>query len=228
MLDSAEPRKRRKHAPEETRAQLLKASAKCFAAVGYGRTQVSDVTREAGVAVGTFYVHFTDKEEALLTVLKTHFEPVRTGLDLLRSQLKDARPHDVARSLRLIQKFLIDHSMQDPDGFQAWYRHGHDVSENADRLVLSYYVYLENVIADELKASGIDEKTSVLLARANVGLTLSLINRRLLTGEPGEDDALRASLLLSMGGIAAVRAGQSPASGEVERLLGSAHDLAAA
>jgi AcrR family transcriptional regulator len=226
-MQTAEVKKRRKHAPEETRAQLLRASAKCFAAVGYGRTQVSDVTREAGVAVGTFYVHFTDKEEALLTVLRNHFEPVRNGLDLLRSQLKDARPRDLARSLRLIQKFIIDHSLQDADGFLAWYRHGHDVSENADRLVLAYYVYLETVISEELKAAAIDDKSSLLLARANVGLLLSLIHRRLLTGEPGEDDALRASLLLSMGGIAAVRAEQSGGTGELEKLLGSVRDLAA-
>lgn len=228
MSDTAETKKRRKHAPEETRAQLLKASAKCFAAVGYGRTQVSDVTREAGVAVGTFYVHFTDKEEALLTVLKNHFEPVRSGLDLVRSQLREARNRDVARSLRLIQKFIMDHSLLDSDGFLAWYRHGHDVSENADRLVMGYYVYLETVIAEELKAAGLDEKSSLLLARANVGLLLSLISRRLLTGEPSEDDALRASLLLSMGGLAAVRAEKSGSgAGDLEQLLASVRTLAA-
>src|SRR5690349_7453003 len=98
MLQPLESKKRRKHAPEETRAQLLRASAKCFAAVGYGRTQVSDVTREAGVAVGTFYVHFTDKEEALLTVLKTHFDPVRDGLQALRNRLKADRSRDIATS----------------------------------------------------------------------------------------------------------------------------------
>ncbi|MGV2482274.1 UNVERIFIED_CONTAM: TetR/AcrR family transcriptional regulator, partial [Salmonella enterica subsp. enterica serovar Weltevreden] len=66
--------------PGEARADLRRACAKGFAAVGDGRTQVSDVTQEANVAVGTFYVHFTDKEEALLTVLHNHFQPLQTNL----------------------------------------------------------------------------------------------------------------------------------------------------
>lgn len=207
MLQPLESKKRRKHAPEETRAQLLRASAKCFAAVGYGRTQVSDVTREAGVAVGTFYVHFTDKEEALLTVLKSHFDPVRDGLQALKIRLKADRSRDIASSLRSIESFIVQHSLQDSDGFLAWYRHGHDVSENADRLVMSYYGYLEQVIAEELAdAPNLDSRTRTSLSQGIVGLLLSMINRRLLTGEPSEEEAIRICLLMSLGGVTAARA----------------------
>lgn len=206
MLQPIETKKRRKHAPEETRAQLMRASAKCFAAVGYGRTQVSDVTREAGVAVGTFYVHFTDKEEALLTVLKGHFEPVREGLQALKVRLKADRSRELAGSLRSVLGFILQQSLQDRDGFLAWYRHGHDVSENADRLVMAYYGYLEQAIAEELAAAqGLDEQTRSSLAQGIVGLLLSLINRQLLTGEPSAEEATRISLLMSLGGVTAAR-----------------------
>ncbi|HSW12749.1 MAG TPA: TetR/AcrR family transcriptional regulator [Solimonas sp.] len=226
MLQPIEVKKRRKHAPDETRAQLLRASAKCFAAVGYGRTQVSDVTREAGVAVGTFYVHFTDKEEALLTVLKSHFDPARAGLESLRTQLK-ADGADLARSLREVQKFLIQHSLQDRDGFLAWYRHGHDVSENADRLVGAYSRQLEQVFTEELAESGLDNKTRPLLAQAVVSLILGLVDRRLVHGDPKEEDALRISLLVAMGGVMAGRADQAASSSEINRLMQSARALAA-
>lgn len=223
MLQTVEPKKRRKHAPEETRAQLLRASAKCFAAVGYGRTQVSDVTREAGVAVGTFYVHFTDKEEALLTVLRNHFDPVRAGLQALRAQLKAERSRDPAGALREIQTYIVQHSLKDPDGFLAWFRHGHDVSESADRLVLGYQTHLEQALAEELaETAGLDDRTRSLLAQALVGMMLSLINRRLLTGEPSEADAIRISLLLTTGGLTAARAAAEPA-----RLSKSARTVAA-
>jgi len=226
MLQPIEVKKRRKHAPEETRTQLLRASAKCFAAVGYGRTQVSDVTREAGVAVGTFYVHFTDKEEALLTVLKNHFDPLRSGLEALRTQLR-ADGADLATTLRELQKSLIQHSLQDRDGFLAWFRHGHDVSENADRLVTAYSRYLEQLFTEELAEAGLDTKTRGLLAQALVHLMLGLIDRQLVHGEPKEADALRISLMVAMGGVMAGRAEQSASPGELTRLMQSARALAA-
>lgn len=211
MLQPIESKKRRKHAPEETRAQLMRASAKCFAAVGYGRTQVSDVTREAGVAVGTFYVHFTDKEEALLTVLKSHFEPIREGLQALKLRAKAERNRELSAALQGVIGFVLQQSLQDRDGFLAWYRHGHDVSENADRLVMSYYGFLEQAIAEELAtAPGLNEQTRVSLSQGIVGLVLSLINRQLLTGEPSEEEAIRISLLMSLGGVTAAR-GQTSA-----------------
>lgn len=211
MLQPIESKKRRKHAPEETRAQLMRASAKCFAAVGYGRTQVSDVTREAGVAVGTFYVHFTDKEEALLTVLKSHFEPIREGLQALKLRAKTERSRELSAALQGVIGFVLQQSLQDRDGFLAWYRHGHDVSENADRLVMAYYGFLEQAIAEELAtAPGLNEQTRVSLSQGIVGLVLSLINRQLLTGEPSEEEATRISLLMSLGGVTAAR-GQTSA-----------------
>ena len=47
----------------ETRALLEKAALQCFAEKGYGATQVADVARRAGVAHGTFYVHFPTKAD---------------------------------------------------------------------------------------------------------------------------------------------------------------------
>lgn len=49
------PRARKK---AETRAALKAAARECFAEQGYAATQVGDVARRAGVAHGTFYVHF--------------------------------------------------------------------------------------------------------------------------------------------------------------------------
>jgi len=47
---------------QETRAALLEAARRCFAEKGWSETVVADVVRAAGVAHGTFYVHFRDKD----------------------------------------------------------------------------------------------------------------------------------------------------------------------
>lgn len=46
---------------EARREQLLEAALTAFERGGYHGTQVSDVIREAGVARGTFYLHFPSK-----------------------------------------------------------------------------------------------------------------------------------------------------------------------
>mgnify|MGYP006176824237 CR=1 FL=1 len=46
----------------EQRDRLLKAGERAFAAQGFWRTHVTDITRRAGCSVGSFYRRFRDKE----------------------------------------------------------------------------------------------------------------------------------------------------------------------
>src|ERR1700712_2807544 len=48
------------------RKRLLDAATKLFQSRGYQHTSVDEVAREAGVAKGTVYVHFKNKQELLL------------------------------------------------------------------------------------------------------------------------------------------------------------------
>jgi AcrR family transcriptional regulator len=50
---------------QQRREQLLRAARDVFAKLGYARATVDDITREAGVARGTFYLYFGDKRDAL-------------------------------------------------------------------------------------------------------------------------------------------------------------------
>lgn len=50
----------------QSRRRLLDAARSLFVERGYDRTRPQDVAREAGVATGTFYLHFRDKEAVFL------------------------------------------------------------------------------------------------------------------------------------------------------------------
>lgn len=57
--------------PVKTNAdQLLKAAGKVFHQRGYHAARVSEITREAGVAQGTFYLYFQSKEQAFVELME--------------------------------------------------------------------------------------------------------------------------------------------------------------
>ena len=53
-----------------TRKALLEAAESVFAEQGYEGASVAEITRRAGVAQGTFYVHFADKHAAFLELVR--------------------------------------------------------------------------------------------------------------------------------------------------------------
>jgi AcrR family transcriptional regulator len=61
---------RRKEQKAATRQAVKDAAYGCFAEKGYAATQVGDICRAAGVAQGTFYVHFPSKEDVLEELLQ--------------------------------------------------------------------------------------------------------------------------------------------------------------
>lgn len=54
---------------QRTRGALLRAGRRILEQNGLHKTRVSDITKEAGVSVGTFYVHFANKEELFRQLL---------------------------------------------------------------------------------------------------------------------------------------------------------------
>lgn len=62
-------RPRRKEAPENRRAAILKAARAVFARQGYANTVVEDIAAQAGIAKGTLYLYFKSKEDIFLGAL---------------------------------------------------------------------------------------------------------------------------------------------------------------
>jgi AcrR family transcriptional regulator len=52
-----------------TRAALVDAARRVFERDGFLYAKITDITREAGCATGTFYTYFPDKEEAFAAVM---------------------------------------------------------------------------------------------------------------------------------------------------------------
>jgi AcrR family transcriptional regulator len=55
-------------APANRRDTILAVSARLFAEKGYGNTTTAEIARESGVAEGTLYHHFANKDDIFLTL----------------------------------------------------------------------------------------------------------------------------------------------------------------
>lgn len=63
MTTAESPRKlTRKEQKAATRQAIKEAALRCYAERGYDGTNIADIAKTAGVAQGTFYVHFPNKE----------------------------------------------------------------------------------------------------------------------------------------------------------------------
>jgi AcrR family transcriptional regulator len=65
---------------EETRRRLLASGRELFATRGLHRVTTHDIARGAGVAAGTFYLHFSDKESLFREIVYFTIERMRSDL----------------------------------------------------------------------------------------------------------------------------------------------------
>jgi AcrR family transcriptional regulator len=62
---------------QETRARLLAAAEKVFGEESYFGVSIADLTREAGVGSGTFYIYFPSKEDIFRELVKQRGHELR-------------------------------------------------------------------------------------------------------------------------------------------------------
>jgi AcrR family transcriptional regulator len=62
--------------PAERRAAILDAALAEFAARGFADTRLDDVARHAGIAKGTIYLYFRDKESLFQELVRTMLSPL--------------------------------------------------------------------------------------------------------------------------------------------------------
>ena len=82
------PRRRNTGRAQKTAARreaILAAALDEFSARGFAATRLEDVARRAGVAKGTIYLHFADKEALFQELVRTMLGPLVASLDQLRT-----------------------------------------------------------------------------------------------------------------------------------------------
>ncbi|HND32361.1 MAG TPA: helix-turn-helix domain-containing protein, partial [Myxococcota bacterium] len=64
----------------ERHSQILDAAIDVFAEKGFHKARIADVAERAGVADGTIYLYFKNKEELLLTIFEEKMSQLIEGV----------------------------------------------------------------------------------------------------------------------------------------------------
>ncbi|MBO3762004.1 TetR/AcrR family transcriptional regulator [Ciceribacter sp. L1K22] len=94
---------RRRRDPDERKAEILAAAFALFSEKGFAATRIEDVAARAGIAKGTVYLHFPDKEALFTSLTAGMASPILASMaDLAGSEdapskIIVARLYDLAR-----------------------------------------------------------------------------------------------------------------------------------
>lgn len=90
----ASPRQTDPSAGQRTKRAIFQAAEQVFGEYGYGRANISEITRRAGVAQGTFYVHFSSKDDLMNGVVRFLSHELRSDLRQITENVLDRRERE--------------------------------------------------------------------------------------------------------------------------------------
>ena len=91
---------------ERTQAKIARAAKELFGKYGYWRTQVSDISKAAGVGTGTFYLYFNSKKELLRHIVVDINKSLRKNAMIYSLNAKNRMEVEV-NSLKAFADFIV-------------------------------------------------------------------------------------------------------------------------
>ncbi len=88
-----------------TRRAILTVAEQLFSTKGFAETRAEEIAKKAGVAVGTIYLHFKDKEGLLNEILLEATEELRLKI----AKVYQTSPHDTQSLVRAQVETIVDY-----------------------------------------------------------------------------------------------------------------------
>jgi len=178
-----------------TRADLLKAARQIFIEYGYHDSSIAQITERADVGVGTFYLHFRDKDEIFTTLADEGFRELREQIAATVAQ------NPQGRTLATVIRAIFRHAYTQRDIFQiVWSarRGGPARSYNAQEELLTCLTQaLETFEGEEVLSA----YRVPLLARFMTGMITQGIYWWFENDEPGPDEMAEQALSVLRHGL---------------------------
>lgn len=138
-----------KKSGEKYRA-IIEAAVKVIAENGYHNSQVSKIAREAGVADGTIYLYFENKEDVLISLFR-----IKMGefTNIARQELKEFdNPFDKLSRLVMMHFARLEEDRNLASVLQIQLRQSdQSIRKGIAEIIKEYYNLIEELVEDGLK-----------------------------------------------------------------------------
>ena len=166
---------------ERTRERIKLATARMLERLGYHAMRVLDITQEAGIADGSFYVYFKDKSEAALAVLSEFIEFIppgatvgsvsRTAFETIRET--NCRFIRLARANAGLMRCMLQVVDEHPD-----------YSELVQKVNRDWYLRVSRSVIRHYPEGAVDEDAMLLMCYALGSMMDELIRRLVIYPDP--------------------------------------------
>lgn len=183
----------------ETRAKLIAAARVLLARQGAEATRIQEITDEADVGFGSFYNHFSSKEEIIEAVLADSLTSQGSALAALADELDDP-----AEVISAAHRSFVLRAGRDPEW--AWLLVRLDVSHDLIRSALGPFAIRDLNAAISAGRLTVSNKSVALSA---LGGALIAVMRAVLDGDaPKNADVFHAEGVLRLLGLPAAEAAE--------------------
>jgi AcrR family transcriptional regulator len=188
---------KRERTKAANRAAILDAAMVVFGEAGYGATSVRDIVRGTGLASGTFYNYFPDKESIFRALVEDTGAEARRRVRAARRRATDARGF-IGDSYRAYFEFIVE----DPSTFAFMARNAGTIRAFFDEgaVPLAGDELVEDLRA-AIAAGHVPEIDLEYIAHAMVALGVELGLRMIERDPPDVDGATRFATELFLGGL---------------------------
>jgi AcrR family transcriptional regulator len=157
---------------DERRQTLLDAGRALFERKGYHATTVDDITREAGVAKGTFYLYFDEKRDLFYEVIRGFMALVKDIGASVRAD--DSSPHDFFARVERAAQRLMAIFVENRELARLAYRESMGLDPRLEEMLAGFYREIAGLQADNVRAAVqlglIRDVDPLLCAYAHIGM----------------------------------------------------------
>ncbi len=188
---------KRERTKAANRAAILEAAREVFGEGGYGATSVRDIIRQTGLASGTFYNYFPDKESIFRALVEDTGEEARRRVQAARRRAGTPREF-IEDSYRAYFEFIVE----DPSTFAFMARNSGTIRAFFDEgaVPLAGDELIED-LRSAIDAGFLPEVDLEYTAHAMVALGVELGVRMIERTPPDVEGATRFATELFLGGL---------------------------
>lgn len=185
------------------RQQIIAAAEALFSERSYGNTKISEIAKEAGVGIGTFYRYFPNKETVLLELLESLTGNIKHNLKQIRLGIENLTPLEHIARIRKTFEVVFSELLSRPKIVLTLLRSGFGASEKVNELLWSV---LEEIVDDlvitisRVESVGliqVNEKKA--LCHGVAGMVMQLVHKIIVEGTPSKDEAVNLCTRLTVG-----------------------------